>query len=128
MQFELQEEAGDDWWLHPPWNPHKTRPSVLDVERLLRQHRAGNSAMSGGVAGKRGEKPGSERPEVPLCDRWDSPCWAENRADDARTGQPDSRRWGRLVPLANAAKDSVFTRNHWIERPYDVYNQRPLVP
>ena len=41
LQFELQEQRGDDWWLHPPWNPHKTRPSVLDVERLLRQHRAG---------------------------------------------------------------------------------------
>jgi hypothetical protein len=39
LQFELQQERGDDWWLHPPWNPHKTRPSVLDVERLLRQHR-----------------------------------------------------------------------------------------
>jgi hypothetical protein len=39
LQFELQEKRGDDWWLHPPWNPHKTRPSVLDVERLLRQHR-----------------------------------------------------------------------------------------
>jgi hypothetical protein len=41
LQGELQEQAGDDWWLHPPWNPHKTRPSVLDVERLLRQHREG---------------------------------------------------------------------------------------
>jgi hypothetical protein len=39
LQFRLEEEAGDGWWLHPPWNPHKTRPSVLDVERLLRQHR-----------------------------------------------------------------------------------------
>jgi Transposase DDE domain len=39
LQFELQEGCGDDWWLHPPWNPHKTRPSVLDVERLLREHR-----------------------------------------------------------------------------------------
>jgi hypothetical protein len=39
LQLELQEQQGDDWWLHPPWNPHKTRPSVLDVERLLRQHR-----------------------------------------------------------------------------------------
>jgi hypothetical protein len=39
LQLELQEQRGDDWWLHPPWNPHKTRPSVLDVERLLRQHR-----------------------------------------------------------------------------------------
>jgi hypothetical protein len=41
LQLKLQEEQGDDWWLHPPWNPHKSRPSVLDVERLLRQHRAG---------------------------------------------------------------------------------------
>jgi hypothetical protein len=38
LQFELQQQRGDDWWLHPPWNPRKTRPSVLDVERLLRQH------------------------------------------------------------------------------------------
>jgi hypothetical protein len=41
LQWELQQQRGDDWWLHPPWNPHKTRPSVLDVERLLRQHREG---------------------------------------------------------------------------------------
>jgi hypothetical protein len=39
LQFQLEEEAGADWWLHPPWNPRKLRPSVLDVERLLRQHR-----------------------------------------------------------------------------------------
>jgi hypothetical protein len=41
LEMELQEQVGDDWWLHPPWNPGKSRPSVLDVERLLRQHRAG---------------------------------------------------------------------------------------
>jgi hypothetical protein len=41
LQFALQEQQGDAWWLHPPWNPHKRRPSVLDVERLLRQHREG---------------------------------------------------------------------------------------
>jgi hypothetical protein len=39
LPFEVQQERGDAWWLHPPWNPHKTRPSGLDVERLLRQHR-----------------------------------------------------------------------------------------
>ncbi len=39
LQLELQ--RGDDWWLHPPWNPGKSRPSVLDVERLLWEHRAG---------------------------------------------------------------------------------------
>ena len=41
LQFELQQERGDGWWLHPPWNPHKTRPSVLDVGRLLCEHREG---------------------------------------------------------------------------------------
>jgi len=41
LQFTLQRQRGDTWWLHPPWNPHKTRPSVLDVERLLWQHREG---------------------------------------------------------------------------------------
>ena len=39
LQLELQQQRGDDWWLHPLWNPNKTRPSVLDVERLLWQHR-----------------------------------------------------------------------------------------
>lgn len=40
LQLELQKQRGDDWWLHPPWDPGKTRPSVLDIGRLLRQHRA----------------------------------------------------------------------------------------
>jgi hypothetical protein len=41
LQLELQQERGDDWWLRPPWDPHKSRPSVRDVERLLGQHREG---------------------------------------------------------------------------------------
>jgi hypothetical protein len=41
LQMELQKEVGDDWWLHPPWDPRKTRPSVLDAERLLRGSREG---------------------------------------------------------------------------------------
>jgi hypothetical protein len=40
LQFRLQQAVGDDWWLHPPWNPHKTRPSVRDSQRLLWRHRA----------------------------------------------------------------------------------------
>jgi hypothetical protein len=39
LQLRLEQGAGDAWWLHPPWNPHKARPSVRDVERLLWQHR-----------------------------------------------------------------------------------------
>lgn len=44
LQLQLELLQGDDWWLQPPWNPHKTRPSVLDVERLLRRERAGIQA------------------------------------------------------------------------------------
>src|SRR5262249_60950162 len=51
LQLELQRREGDDWWLRPPWNPSKKRPSVLDVERLLRQDRGG---ISQGLAGRLG--------------------------------------------------------------------------
>jgi hypothetical protein len=39
LQFRLEEAEGDQWWFHPPWNKRKARPSVLDLERLLWQHR-----------------------------------------------------------------------------------------
>lgn len=38
LQFRLEAEGCVDWWTPPPWNPKKDRPSVLDVERLLRRH------------------------------------------------------------------------------------------
>jgi hypothetical protein len=41
LQFELEDQQGEDWWLHPPWNKSKTRPTVRDVERLLWGHREG---------------------------------------------------------------------------------------
>ena len=41
LQFRLEAAGETDWWLRPPWNPRKTRPSVLDVERLLRGQREG---------------------------------------------------------------------------------------
>ena len=37
-QFRLEAEGSTDWWLRPPWNRKKDRPSVLDVEWLLRRH------------------------------------------------------------------------------------------
>lgn len=45
LQFRLEEAAGDSWWFHPPWNKRKTRPSVLDLERLLWQHRGELQAL-----------------------------------------------------------------------------------
>jgi hypothetical protein len=37
-QFRLESAGAVDWWLRPPWNKDKDRPSVLDVERLFRRH------------------------------------------------------------------------------------------
>ncbi len=39
LQFRLDGEGRWEWWSPPPWNKKKDRPSVLDVERLLRGHR-----------------------------------------------------------------------------------------
>jgi hypothetical protein len=39
VQFRLEERGQVDWWFRPPWNRKKERPSVLDVERLLRRDR-----------------------------------------------------------------------------------------
>ncbi len=39
LQFRLEEVEGDSWWFHPPWNKRKTRPSALDLGRLMCQHR-----------------------------------------------------------------------------------------
>ena len=38
-QFRLEAAGCGDWWTPPPWNRTKERPSVLDVERLLRRYR-----------------------------------------------------------------------------------------
>jgi hypothetical protein len=38
--FRLEAAGAVDWWFRPPWNKKKDRPSVLDVERLFRRHRA----------------------------------------------------------------------------------------
>jgi hypothetical protein len=55
LQMELQQQQGDEWWLHPPWNPKKNRPSVLDVERLLWQHRQGIQACLAEWLGNEGK-------------------------------------------------------------------------
>jgi hypothetical protein len=39
LQFRLEAAGVTDWWLRPPWNKRKVRPSILDLARLLRQHR-----------------------------------------------------------------------------------------
>lgn len=38
LQFRLEASGETTWWLRPPWNRYKTRPSILDLERLLRRH------------------------------------------------------------------------------------------
>jgi hypothetical protein len=39
LQLKLEELGETEWWLRPPWNKRKVRPSILDVERLLRNER-----------------------------------------------------------------------------------------
>ena len=39
VQFHWEAGGQRQWWERPPWDPQKERPSVLDVERLLRRHR-----------------------------------------------------------------------------------------
>jgi hypothetical protein len=51
LQFRLEEAEGDSWWFHPPWNKGKARPSVLDLERLLGQHRGEIQRLLSGALG-----------------------------------------------------------------------------
>ena len=60
LQLRLEAQGPGDWWLRPPWNPRKTRPSVRDVERLLRQHRGGIQQLLSAWL-EEGEKAGPER-------------------------------------------------------------------
>ena len=41
LQFELAADGDHKgtWWSPPEWNPHKKHPSILDLRRLLWQHR-----------------------------------------------------------------------------------------
>jgi hypothetical protein len=38
-QFRPESAGAMDWWFRPPWNKDKDRPSVLDLERLMRWRR-----------------------------------------------------------------------------------------
>jgi hypothetical protein len=53
-QFRLEAAGEVDWWLRPPWNRHKDRPSVLDVERLVRRHRPEIQRLLSGWLGDEG--------------------------------------------------------------------------
>jgi DDE superfamily endonuclease len=39
-QLRLESAGEVDWWYRPPWNKDKDRPSVWDLERLMRRNRA----------------------------------------------------------------------------------------
>jgi hypothetical protein len=65
LQYRLDTEVGDTWWLRPPWNERKTRPSVLDLERLLRQHGTKIQRYLSEWLGTEGKTAGSERDMTP---------------------------------------------------------------
>jgi hypothetical protein len=54
LQLRLEAADGDTWWFHPPWNPRKSRPSILDLERLLWQHRGAIQALLAEALGSDG--------------------------------------------------------------------------
>ena len=58
LQFELDRRGVEGWWSAPPWNRGKSRPSVLDLGRLLRGQRREIQALLAawlGSAGNAGE-------------------------------------------------------------------------
>jgi hypothetical protein len=60
LEWALAACGEEDWWLRPPWNQRKRRPSVLDLGRLLREHggdmRRLLAAWLGNERGSREEK------------------------------------------------------------------------
>ena len=58
LQFELDRRGAEGWWSAPPWNRGKSRPSVLDLGRLMRSQRVEIQALLAawlGSAGNAGE-------------------------------------------------------------------------
>ena len=53
-QFRLEAEDCKDWWLRPPWNRKKDRPSVLDVEPAAATAWLGDPGPAGEMAGRGG--------------------------------------------------------------------------
>jgi hypothetical protein len=54
LQFELGRRGEEGWWSAPPWNRRKSRPSVLDLGRLLRGQRAEIQALLSAWLGSEG--------------------------------------------------------------------------
>jgi hypothetical protein len=55
LQSRLEAEGSTYWWSPPPWDKKKERPSVLDIERLLRRHRPGIQRLLSEWLGDEGE-------------------------------------------------------------------------
>jgi len=58
LQFRLEASGEVGWWLRPPWNKDKDRPSVLNAERLMRRHRAKIQRLLSKWAGDEGKTEG----------------------------------------------------------------------
>jgi hypothetical protein len=54
-QFRLEAQGETGWWSPPPWDRKKDRPSVLDVERLVRAHRQEIQQLLSECLGNEGE-------------------------------------------------------------------------
>jgi hypothetical protein len=54
-QFRLESAGEVDWWFRPSWNKDKARPSVLDLERLMRRHAGEIRALLSQWLGSKGK-------------------------------------------------------------------------
>jgi hypothetical protein len=100
----------------PPWNPGKTRPSVLDAERLLRRHREGIQRCLAEYLDGEGNR-GTEGAERLLDDTRGSLGWAGNQGRDARVERATSCCRGGSFPR-------IGTRNPWVLRETTGYRLR----
>jgi DDE superfamily endonuclease len=64
LQLRLEAVGEKEWWYKPPWNKKKVRPSILDLERLWRSHRAEILQCLSAWLGSEGETECGEAAEV----------------------------------------------------------------
>ena len=67
LQWEWEKCGGGRWWSPPPWDRHKSRPSVLDVRRLLWGHREEFSQFLRQMDEVREKRPAATRRRAAAC-------------------------------------------------------------
>src|SRR5208283_282621 len=114
LQFRLEACGEVGWWLRPPWNKDKDRPSVLDAERLMRRHRAQIQRLLSKWAGDEGKTEGDAASagckRVLSGHRKVLPQPVQQRETLGGEAGPPERR-GRYAPSRDC---TIFRGNYWL--------------